>query len=134
MSNTGADTRQLLNLVLAYYYKRGGTIHLLGEIHNGLIRLSARDANAAYATLLRDGHIEQVKFSDPNFPAFPVASITAQGRVFHEQGGYHDTTTYLDRLLERAKNKPALVWTYLIASALAILATILSVLGVFKPC
>lgn len=70
----------------------------------------------------------------PNFPAFQVGSITGQGRVFHEQGGYRDTTTYLDRLLDRAKNKPLLVWTYLIASRLAILATILSVIGVFKPC
>jgi len=36
--------------------------------------------------------------------------------------------------LDRAKNKPVLVWIYLIASALAIIATILSVAGVFKPC
>jgi len=64
--------------------------------------------------------------------AFQVASITGQGRIFHEQGGYRDTTTYLDRLVERAKNKPVLVWTYLIGSALAIVATFLSVAAVFK--
>ena len=54
--------------------------------------------------------------------------------MFHEKGGYRDTTTYLDNLLERAKNRPVLVWSYLIASGLAIIATVLSVLGVFKPC
>jgi len=61
-----------------------------------------------------------------------VASVTGQGRIFHEQGGYRDTTTYPDRLLGRAKNKPVLVWVYLIGSALAIVATILSVAEVFK--
>lgn len=129
---SGTDSRHLLNLVLRHFYERGGTIYLDADVINGQIKISRRDARSAYATLLRDGHIEQVKFSDPKFPAFQVASITAQGRVFLEQGGYRDTTTYLDRLLDRAKNKPALVWTYLIASGLAIAATILSVLGVFK--
>jgi len=64
--------------------------------------------------------------------AFQVASITGQGQIFHEQGGYRDTTTYPDRLLGRAKNKPVLAWVYLIGSALAIVATILSVAAVFK--
>ena len=67
-------------------------------------------------------------------PCQGLGSLTGQGRIFHEHGGYRDTTTYLDRLLDRAKNKPVLVWIYLIASALAIIATILSVAGVFKPC
>jgi len=134
MSASGKDSRQLLNLVLRYFYERGGAVYLDADVINGQIKITRDEAGSAYATLLRDGHIEQVKFTDPNFPAFQVGSITGQGRIFHEQGGYRDTTTYLDRLLDRAKNKPALVWTYLIASALAILATILSVLGVFKPC
>lgn len=131
MSTT--DSRQLLNLVLRHFYQRGGTVYLDADVINGQIKISRDDASAAYATLLRDGHIEQVQLP-ANFPAFQVGSITGQGRVFLEQGGYRDTTTYLDRLLDRAKNKPALVWIYLIASALAIIATILSVLGVFKPC
>ena len=100
---------------------------------DGQIRISRNEASSDYATLLRDGHIEQVKFPD-NFPAFQVGSITGQGRIFHEQGGYRDTTTYLDRLLERAKNRPVLVWIYLVASGLGLIAGILSVLGVFKPC
>ena len=134
MSASGKDSRQLLNLVLGHYYKRGGAIHLLGDAHDGRIALSGRDANAAYSTLLRDGHIEHVMPTDPRFAGIPVASITGQGRIFHEQGGYRDTSTYLDRLLERAKNRPVLVWGYLILSGLAIVATILSVVGVFKPC
>lgn len=131
MNVPGTDSRQLLNSVLAYYYQRGTTIYLLAEAQNGMIRLSRHDLNAAYATLLRDGHIEQVT-PPQNFPAFPVASITAQGRVFHEQGGYRDTTTYLDRLLDRAKNKPVLVWGFLILSGLSMISWVLDLLGLLK--
>lgn len=81
--------------------------------------------------LRQRGHIEQVKFPD-NFPAFQVGSITSQGRIFHEQGGYRDTTTYLDRLLDRAKNKPLLVWGYLILSGLALISWVLDLLGLLK--
>lgn len=133
MNATGIDSRQLLNKVLAYYYERGTTIYLLAEAQNGLIQLSRHDLTSAYATLLRDGHIEQVTYPE-NFPAFPVASITAQGRVFLEQGGYRDERSYLDRLLDKAKNRPVLVWIYLIASALAVAVSILAVVGIFKPC
>lgn len=133
MSASGKDSRQLLNLVLRYFYERGGTVYLDADVINGQIKITRNEASSAYATLLRDGHIEQVKFPD-NFPAFQVGSITGQGRIFHEQGGYRDTTTYLDRLLERAKNRPVLVWIYLVASGLGLIAGILSVLGVFKPC
>ena len=51
-----------------------------------------------------------------------------------EQAGYRDTTTYLDRLLDRAKNKPVLMWIYLIASALAMLVSIFAVVSLLKPC
>ena len=118
------DSRQLLNKVLEHYYKRGGPIHLLGDAHDG--------RNAAYTTLPHDGHIEQVKVSDPNFQPIPVASITGQGRVFLEQGGYRDTTPYLDRLLERAKNKPVLVWGSLILSGLSMISWVLELLGLLK--
>ena len=126
------DSRQLLNKVLEHYYKRGGPIHLLGDAHDGRIALSQRDVNAAYTTLLHDGHIEQVKVSDPNFQPIPVASITGQGRVFLEQGGYRDTAPYLDRLLERAKNKPVLVWGSLILSGLSMISWVLELLGLLK--
>lgn len=129
MSTT--DSRQLLNLVLRHFYERGGTVYLDADVINGQIKISRNEASSAYATLLRDGHIEQVKFPD-NFPAFQVGSITGQGRIFHEQGGYRDTTTYLDRLLERAKNKPALVWGYLILSGLALISWVLDLLGLIK--
>lgn len=129
MSTT--DSRQLLNLVLRHFYERGGTVYLDADVINGQIKISRNEASSAYATLLRDGHIEQVKFPD-NFPAFQVGSITGQGRIFHEQGGYRDTTTYLDRLLERAKNKPGLVWGYLILSGLALISWVLDLLGLIK--
>lgn len=129
MSTT--DSRQLLNLVLRHFYERGGTIYLLTDAHNGLIRISRHDANAAYATLLRDGHIEQVTPPE-NFPAFPIASITGQGRIFHEQGGYRDTTTYLDRLLDQAKNRPVLVWGFLILSGLSLISWVLDLVGLIR--
>lgn len=131
---SGTDTRQLLNLVLAHYCERGGPIHLLSDVHEGRIKLSGHDAMAAYSTLLRDGYIEHPMANDPDFSRIPVASITMQGRIFLQQGGYRDTTTYLDRLLDRAKNKPVLVWVYLIGTALATIVSILAVIGLFKPC
>ena len=60
------------------------------------------------------------------------ASITGQGRVFLEQGGYRDTTTYLDRLLDRAKNKPVLVWGFLILSGLSMISWVLDLLGLIR--
>lgn len=131
---SGNDSRQLLNLVLQAFADRPGGMDLLTQVHNGHLKISVTDAMAAYHTLIKDGHIEHPYAHDPRFSAIPVATITAQGRVFLQQGGYRDTTTYLDRLLDRAKNKPVLVWIYLITSALAIMATILSFLGVSKPC
>ena len=131
MSASGTDSRQLLNLVLRYFYERGGTVYLDADVINGQIKITRDEAGSAYATLLRDGHIEQVKFPD-NFPAFQVGSITGQGRIFHEQGGYRDTTTYLDRLLERAKNKPVLVWGFLILSGLSMISWVLDLLGLIK--
>jgi len=134
MSASATDSRELLNLVLQAFCDRPGGMDLLTQVHNGHLKISATDAMAAYHTLIKDGHIEHPMANDPNFSRIPVGAITGQGRVFLEQGGYRDERTYLDRLLDRAKNKPVLVWIYLITSALAILATILSVLGVFKPC
>jgi hypothetical protein len=106
---------------------------VLTQVRNGHLHISVTDAMAAYHTLIKDGHIEHPMAYDPNFSRIPVGAITAQGRVFLEQGGYRDERVYLDRLLDRAKNKPVLVWAYLILSALAILATIFSVVGTFMP-
>lgn len=73
-----------------------------------------------------------IRVSGGNFPAFPIASITGQGRVFFEQGGYRDTTTYLDRLLDQAKNRPVLVWGFLILSGLSMISWVLDLLGLIK--
>lgn len=123
----GRDSRQLLNLVLGHYYKRKGPIMLLHDVELGLIQLSATDANAVYTTLLRHGHIEHVMPHDQRFAAIHLASITAQGRVFHEQGGYRDESTVFDRLVKRSKNHPVLAWVIFI---FIILAAIMGVFGV----
>ncbi len=132
MSASGKDSRHLLNMVLAHYCERSGPVHLLSDVHEGRIKLSGHDAMAAYSTLLRDGHIEHPMANDPNFSRIPVATITMQGRIFLQQGGYRDTTTYLDRLLERAKNKPVLVWGFLILSGLSMISWVLDLLGLIK--
>jgi len=123
----GRDSRQLLNLVLGHYYKRNGPIMLLHDVELGLIQLSATDANAVYTTLIRDGHIEHVMPNDQRFAAIHLASITAQGRVFHEQGGYRDESTVFDRIVKRAKNHPVLAWAIVVFTVLAAIAGLLGV-------
>lgn len=134
---SGTDSRQLLNLILSHYYKRAGAIHLLGDAHDGRIKLSARDAMAAYSTLIKDGHIEHVMPTDPRFAGIPVASITGQGRIFHEHGGYRDDSTVFDRIVKRAKNNPVLAWAILIFTVLAAIAGLLGVvmqgIDFFRP-
>jgi len=76
--------QMLLNMVLRHFCEYGEEIYLDADVINGQIKISRNDASSAYATLIRDGDIKQVKFSDPKFPAFKVASITGQGRIFHE--------------------------------------------------
>ncbi len=129
---SGNDPRQILNLVLQAFCDRPGGMDLLTQVHNGNLKVSVTDAMAAYHTLIKDGHVEHPFAHDPRFSAIPVATITAQGRVFLQQGGYRDTTTYLDRLLDRAKNKPVLVWGYLILSGLALISWVLDLLGLLK--
>lgn len=51
-------------------------------------------------SLEQDGYIQLLR--DP--PKLPIGHITGQGKIFFEQGGYRDTTSRLDKMIDWFKN------------------------------
>ena len=51
-------------------------------------------------SLEQDGYIEQIH----GYSQVPVGNITGQGRIFFEQGGYRDTTSRLDKMIDWFKD------------------------------
>jgi hypothetical protein len=127
------DFRNVLNALLKVFYEQGGAVLMIQEHNLKKVPVSYEQLYAGVRALIDDGHLEDVA---PGYSSFPVGAITGQGRIFHEQGGYRDETTKVDRMIYWGKNHPIIsivVFLFILASSTTgIIGVILQLIELFK--
>jgi uncharacterized protein YqhQ len=135
-SKSEPDFRKELNTILNIYYDRRNILHIHQEVSRLNLPISKADVNAAYSTLMKDKHIEHA-YHEEGFIKIPVGSITGQGRIFFEAGGYQDETTQFDKIIKWTKNNKFLAWlliAFVVISALiGVAVSIITIVEFFQP-
>ncbi len=100
MPKINQDFRKDMNRVLEVFYTKKGTVSILKAIGELNVPLDIVNLDMICNSLEKDGYVSLIK----GHSQYPVGQITGQGRIFFEQGGYRDTTTQLDKMIDWFKN------------------------------
>lgn len=126
------DFRKDMNSILEVFYKSGTTVNIIEAMKKFRVPYS-EDIWIICNSLERDGYIEQIH----GYSQVPVGNITGQGRIFFEQGGYRDTTSRLDKMIDWFKNHrvfSVIIFIGVIITSLwGIVSIVLEVLKWIKP-
>lgn len=99
MADAKPDFRKDMNAILEVFYKSEGTVNVIREIQK--FRIPYSDTIWMICdSLERDGYVKLFHGHSQS----PVGSITGQGKIFFEQGGYRDTTSRLDKMIDWFKD------------------------------
>jgi len=108
------DFRQQINKALKIYYNTTGTIVLEEKAVENYDILADRNLFSAIAeTVEQDGHVSYLR----GYSRLPVGRMTAQGRVFFEQGGYKDSKSRVDKMIFWSRDHKVFSWVIFIAIA-----------------
>ncbi|MES2725469.1 MAG: hypothetical protein V4643_00110 [Bacteroidota bacterium] len=135
MTSKKPDFRNKLNLVLSIFYKNDGAVAMQNLYTQDNTGLTLAELYSSYDTLIADGHIQHI-YPVKGWTELKVASITGQGRIFFEQGGYRDQRNRVDKTIDWFKNNTFFSWviiaTIILTSTWGVVEIAIKIIQLFK--